>query len=44
MTQVLKIVTGRGGSGKTAYILSEISARAQRGESGLILLVPEQIR
>ncbi|MBR4744923.1 MAG: PD-(D/E)XK nuclease family protein [Oscillospiraceae bacterium] len=38
----LRIVTGRGGSGKTAYILNEIRERMEAGETGLILLVPDQ--
>ena len=38
----LRLVTGRAGSGKTAFQLDEIKARVEAGETGLILLVPDQ--
>ena len=38
----LRLVTGRGGTGKTAFILNEIRERMEAGEHGLILLVPDQ--
>ena len=38
----LRIITGRSGSGKTASIVNEIRKRMEAGESGLILLVPDQ--
>ena len=38
----LRLVTGRAGSGKTAFMLDEIRERMAAGETGLILLVPDQ--
>lgn len=39
---MLRIVTGRAGSGKTDLVLGEIAAHAANGENGILLLVPEQ--
>ena len=38
----LRIVTGRSGSGKTSFIFNEMKKRVDAGETGLILLVPDQ--
>ncbi|NCB50720.1 MAG: ATP-dependent nuclease subunit B [Clostridia bacterium] len=39
---MLELIIGRAGTGKTRRILDEISAAAKSGESGRILIVPEQ--
>ena len=39
---MLRVLTGRSGSGKSALIYEEIAASAARGETGILLLVPEQ--
>ncbi len=39
---MLRLYLGRAGSGKTSYILREISDRAKAGGRGGILIVPEQ--
>ena len=39
---MLNLVTGRAGTGKTAYVLGEIRRRMEAGETGLLLIVPEQ--
>ncbi|MBR6772996.1 MAG: PD-(D/E)XK nuclease family protein [Clostridia bacterium] len=39
---MLKVLTGRSGCGKSAYIFEEIAKCAADGESGILLLVPEQ--
>lgn len=39
---MLRFILGRGGSGKTAYIYEQIKQRVQNGESGIIMLVPDQ--
>ena len=39
---MLRIITGRAGSGKTALIMDEIRARVAAGEGGTVLIVPEQ--
>lgn len=39
---MLDLITGRSGSGKTAYLHSFLGARAAAGEDRLILIVPEQ--
>lgn len=39
---MLRIFYGRAGTGKSAAVMSEIKAAADRGEGGYILLVPEQ--
>lgn len=39
---MLKLILGRAGTGKTACVMNEIRDRALSGETGLVLLVPEQ--
>jgi len=39
---MLKLIMGRAKSGKTASVMETIRARANRGETGAVLLVPEQ--
>ena len=39
---MLKLILGRAGTGKTACVMNEIRDRALLGETGLVLLVPEQ--
>ena len=39
---MLRLILGTAGSGKTALITNEIRQRAQSGETGLYLIVPEQ--
>ncbi|MBQ5973739.1 MAG: ATP-dependent nuclease subunit B, partial [Oscillospiraceae bacterium] len=39
---MLRIVTGRAGSGKTGLVVGEIARRTAAGERGMLLLVPEQ--
>ena len=39
---MLRIFYGRAGTGKSAAVMSEIKAAADRGEGGYSLLVPEQ--
>ena len=39
---LLTIITGRAGSGKTAYIMNDIKQKVMSKESGLFLIVPEQ--
>ncbi len=39
---MLRIVAGRAGSGKSSLVFEEIAKYAARGETGMILLVPEQ--
>jgi len=39
---LLTLVLGRAGTGKTDYIMSEIKRRMSLGESGMLLIVPEQ--
>lgn len=39
---MLKLIMGRAGTGKTTYIRRELARRAREGESGMLLLVPEQ--
>ena len=38
----MELILGPAGTGKTAELYKQISARAANGESGLVLLVPEQ--
>ena len=35
-------ITGRSGTGKTSKVYSQIKEALNRGEEGLILMVPEQ--
>lgn len=39
---MFQLVLGRSGSGKTKYLLDDAAARVRGGESGVILIVPEQ--
>ncbi len=39
---MLRLIVGRAGSGKTKYIEQEFVSRVKSGESGLVLIVPEQ--
>ena len=39
---MLNILLGRAGTGKTDYIMNEIKRRMDEGESGMLLIVPEQ--
>ena len=39
---MLTLVTGRARSGKTSYLFREIRRRMDAGESGMLLIVPEQ--
>lgn len=39
---MLTLITGRAGTGKTAFVMSDIKRRMAAGESGLLLIVPEQ--
>lgn len=39
---MLKIVTGRAGTGKTAGVYSKMKELAHSGENGMLLIVPEQ--
>ncbi|MCL2221332.1 MAG: PD-(D/E)XK nuclease family protein [Oscillospiraceae bacterium] len=39
---MLNIIIGRAGTGKTNYIMNEIKRKMESGETGMILLVPEQ--
>ncbi|MGE4352816.1 MAG: PD-(D/E)XK nuclease family protein [Oscillospiraceae bacterium] len=39
---MLKLITGRAKSGKTAMVMREIKRRAESGERDIVLLVPEQ--
>ncbi len=39
---MLRFILGRNGSGKTEYVRQMLSERLQAGETGLILVVPEQ--
>ena len=39
---MLKIITGRAGTGKTNYIMNDIRRKMESGETDMILLVPEQ--
>jgi len=39
---LLKLILGRAGTGKTAYVLEEIRQKIEAGETGLLLIVPEQ--
>ncbi|MBQ6540787.1 MAG: PD-(D/E)XK nuclease family protein [Oscillospiraceae bacterium] len=39
---MVKIMIGRAGSGKTARIIEDIKERGGRGETGMLLIVPEQ--
>ena len=39
---MLRIITGRAGSGKTASVMEEIKQNMLAGNAGSILIVPEQ--
>ena len=39
---MLNLILGRAGTGKTNYIMSEIKRRMSEGETGMLLIVPEQ--
>ena len=39
---MLRLILGPAGSGKTSSVMREIAARAERGGSGMVLIVPEQ--
>ena len=39
---MLNLLLGRAGTGKTDYIMNEIKRRMSAGESGMLLIVPEQ--
>ena len=39
---MLNLIIGRAGTGKTEYIMNEIKREMEAGESGLLLIVPEQ--
>ena len=39
---MLNLILGRAGTGKTAFVLEDIRARMNAGQSGLLLIVPEQ--
>ena len=39
---MLRLISGRAGTGKTALLFSEIAARCARRQSGSFLIVPEQ--
>ena len=39
---MLRLILGPAGSGKTSFVMGEIAARAQKGERGMIMVVPEQ--
>jgi len=39
---LLNIISGRAGTGKTNYIMNEIKRRMGAGETGMLLIVPEQ--
>ena len=39
---MLRLYLGRAGSGKTSYILNELSQRAREKRGGNVLIVPEQ--
>ena len=39
---MLTLVLGRAGTGKTTYVMEEIRRRGNAGQTGLILIVPEQ--
>ena len=39
---MLNLILGRAGTGKTASVLNDIRLRMEAGESGLLLIVPEQ--
>jgi len=39
---LLNLILGRAGTGKTAFIMNEIKRRMDEGQSGLLLIVPEQ--
>lgn len=39
---MLQLILGRAGTGKTTAVTEELAARVAAGESGLLLLVPEQ--
>jgi ATP-dependent helicase/nuclease subunit B len=39
---LLNLLLGRAGTGKTDYIMNEIKRRMNAGESGMLLIVPEQ--
>ena len=39
---MLRLILGRAGTGKTMRVMNEIKDKARSGETGLILLVPEQ--
>ena len=39
---MLELIQGRAGTGKTAYVLNDIRLRMEAGETGLLLIVPEQ--
>ena len=36
------MIAGRAGTGKTAYVMDEIRRKGEAGETGLLLIVPEQ--
>ena len=40
--KMLKLITGRAKAGKTALVMRDIKARADSGEQGIVLIVPEQ--
>ncbi|MDR2356700.1 MAG: PD-(D/E)XK nuclease family protein [Oscillospiraceae bacterium] len=42
MGKRLTLLLGRAGTGKTSRVMNEIKDRGERGETGLLLLVPEQ--
>ena len=39
---MLNLVIGRAGTGKTSYIMNEIKRKMSEGETGMLLIVPEQ--
>ena len=39
---MLRLVTGKAGTGKTGFITDEIKASVERGEGGIIMLIPDQ--
>ena len=39
---MLRFITGRAGTGKTHLLMEQLSAAASDGETGVILVVPEQ--
>ena len=39
---LLNLILGRAGTGKTGYIMNEIKRKMSEGETGMLLIVPEQ--